>query len=145
MDKAKIVVGIDGSDNGNRALEYAKHLASTNNSNLMLLHVIRSHILRAGANVDPDMQTQVRDTALNEYDEKFLEPKRLKLEEEGFDVDTEVVFGSPGHMLALEADRMQAEALIIGKIGNSKAKDILFGSVASRLVQHCPCPLIIVP
>jgi nucleotide-binding universal stress UspA family protein len=91
------------------------------------------------------MQTQVRDTALNEYDEKFLEPKRLKLEEEGFDVDTEVVFGSPGHMLALEADRMQAEALIIGKIGNSKAKDILFGSVASRLVQHCPCPLIIVP
>ena len=47
-------------------------------------------------------------------------------------------------MIEEEAERQQADLIVIGTRGLSGLKHLLLGSIAERVVQHAPCPVLTV-
>ena len=54
-------------------------------------------------------------------------------------------YGNPAEVLAELAEECDAFTIVVGRKGTSKLKTILFGSVASHVVQQAKCPVTVVP
>ena len=47
-------------------------------------------------------------------------------------------------MIEEEAERLGADLIVIGSRGRSGLKHLLLGSIAERVVQKAPCPVLTV-
>jgi nucleotide-binding universal stress UspA family protein len=61
-----------------------------------------------------------------------------------FEVDQVVVSG-PAHAIADAAVAARADLIVVGSVGSGPLKGLLLGSVAHRLLQIAPCPVLVVP
>ena len=64
---------------------------------------------------------------------------------DGLDVRTSVLFGRPSEVLSELAAKEGDDVIVVARTGDSNLKQAIFGSTASRLVQHAPVPVIVVP
>ena len=137
-----ILVPIDFSQHAESVLEWAAHLAREHGSKLVLLHAYHLPVdfqQLEGAYLPPDFWTQVKaDAAAN------LEREAAKLREAGLDVETVVREGYPATAIEEEARTRHADLVVIGTKGHSGLKHLLLGSVAERVVQKAPCPVLAV-
>jgi nucleotide-binding universal stress UspA family protein len=62
----------------------------------------------------------------------------------GFTATAQVAFGDPRHVLVQAARTYGADMIVVGCHGHSAAHRLLVGSVASHLVHHAPCDLLVV-
>jgi nucleotide-binding universal stress UspA family protein len=137
-----ILVPIDFSQHAESVLEWAAHLAREHGSKLVLLHAYHLPVdfqQLEGAYLPPDFWTQVKaDAAAN------LEREAAKLRAAGLDVETVVREGYPATAIEEEARTRHADLVVIGTKGHSGLKHLLLGSVAERVVQKAPCPVLAV-
>lgn len=137
-----ILVPIDFSQHAESVLEWAAHLAREHGSKLVLLHAYHLPVdfqQLEGAYLPPDFWTQVKaDAAAN------LEREAAKLREAGLTVETVVREGYPATAIEEEARTRHADLVVIGTKGHSGLKHLLLGSVAERVVQKAPCPVLAV-
>jgi nucleotide-binding universal stress UspA family protein len=137
-----ILVPIDFSANAAAVLEWAAHLAEQHHSQLVLLHAYHLPIdfqQLEGAYLPPDFWTQVRDEA-----SENLEKSAAPLREHGLPVETVVREGYPATAIEDEARERSVDLIVIGTRGHSGLKHLLLGSVAERVVQKAPCPVLTV-
>jgi nucleotide-binding universal stress UspA family protein len=137
-----ILVPIDFSPNADAVLEWAAHLAEEHGSRLVLLHAYHLPVdfqQLEGAYLPPDFRTQVKsDTAQN------LERYAAPLRERGLTVETVIREGYPASVIEDEAGERNVDLLVIGTRGHTGLKHLLLGSVAERVVQKAPCPVLTV-
>ena len=58
------------------------------------------------------------------------------------DVNVEVDIGSPASIIVNIAEEMEADLVVIGAVEEDKAEGRL-GSIARRVIQHSPCPVLL--
>jgi nucleotide-binding universal stress UspA family protein len=133
-----LVLGLDGSESSDRALEYATGLARDHGSSVRVVHVIEIATGRGGG--------------LAHLDERELQAKveqQVKsLTDAGVDAGIELhnaKVGGPANVIAEVAARDGADVIVIGTRGRSAAAGILTGSVAHRLLHSAHCPLMVIP
>lgn len=137
-----ILVPIDFSANAQSVLDWAAHLAEEHGSKLVLLHVYHLPVdfqQLEGAYLPPDFWTQVKADATEN-----LERAAVPLRERGLAVETVVREGYPATAIEEEAKARDADLVVIGTRGHSGVKHLLLGSVAERVVQKAPCPVLAV-
>ena len=138
----RILVPLDFSEHADAILEWAAHLATEHKSTLILLHAYHLPVefqQMEGAYLPAEFWTQVKTEA-----EKALEGHAAKLRTQGIPVETEVVEGYPATAIEEEAERQKADLIVIGTHGHTGLKHLLLGSVAERVVQKAPCPVLTV-
>lgn len=133
----RILVGVDGSENAQRATEFAGMLAKGFGSEVTLVLVLTpsDHELMGGKAT---------------YMEKGarLGGERLKAAEQildkiGVSYRAEVELGHPAEqLLRLAKDH---DLLVVGTRGLSPFKEALIGSTSHRLVQGGKAPVLVVP
>jgi nucleotide-binding universal stress UspA family protein len=137
-----ILVPIDFSSHADAVLEWAAHLAEEHGSKLVLLHAYHLPVdfqQLEGAYLPPDFWAQVKaDSSAN------LERSAATLRERGLTVETVVREGYPATAIEEEARARHADLVVIGTRGHSGLKHLLLGSVAERVVQKAPCPVLAV-
>jgi len=137
-----ILVPIDFSSHADAVLEWAAHLAKEHGSKLVLLHAYHLPVdfqQLEGAYLPPDCWAQVKaDSAAN------LERSAATLREQGLSVETVVREGYPATAIEEEARTRHADLVVIGTRGHSGLKHLLLGSIAERVVQKAPCPVLAV-
>jgi len=137
-----ILVPIDFSSHADAVLEWAAHLAEEHGSKLVLLHAYHLPVdfqQLEGAYLPPDFWAQVKaDSSAN------LERSAVTLRERGLTVETVVREGYPATAIEEEARARHADLVVIGTRGHSGLKHLLLGSVAERVVQKAPCPVLAV-
>lgn len=137
-----ILVPIDFSSHADAVLEWAAHLAEEHGSKLVLLHAYHLPVdfqQLEGAYLPPDFWTQVKaDAAEN------LEKAAKPLRDRGLPVETVVREGYPATAIEEEARDRGIDLVVIGTKGHSGLKHLLLGSVAERVVQKSPCPVLTV-
>jgi nucleotide-binding universal stress UspA family protein len=69
---------------------------------------------------------------------------RDELAARGIEVETVVREGYPATVIEEEAARLGADLIVIGTRGLSGLKHLLLGSIAERVVQKAPCPVLTV-
>jgi nucleotide-binding universal stress UspA family protein len=66
------------------------------------------------------------------------------LRSRGVEVESMVREGYPATVIEEEAERCNADLIVIGTRGLSGLKHLLLGSIAERVVQKAPCPVLTV-
>jgi nucleotide-binding universal stress UspA family protein len=142
IDIERILVPLDFSENTPALLEWAAHLAEEHGSRVILLHAYHLPVefqQLEGAYLPPDFWASVRSEAQEQLDE-HTKPLRAK----GIAVETAVCEGYAATVIVEEAARRDADLIVIGTHGLSGLKHLLLGSIAERVVQKAPCPVLTV-
>jgi len=138
----RILVPIDFSDHAAPVLEWATHLAKTHDAELTLLHAYHLPVefqQIEGTYLPQDFWESVKGEA-----EQNLERHATELRRAGVDVKVLVREGYPATVIEDEAIELGADLVVIGTHGLSGLKHMLLGSVAERVVQKSPCPVLTV-
>ncbi|HEV7148000.1 MAG TPA: universal stress protein [Pedococcus sp.] len=140
-----VVVGVDDSEASRRALDLAAEMAAISDAVLHVVHVAHSSF-------SPDAQAYVESTRAGTDHTKTVRAqaeatvqqaaRRARATYANLRVDTEVLYGSPGHVLSpLGA---HAGLVVLGTRGHGGFTGLLLGSVSHTVIHEAPCPVMIV-
>ena len=138
----RILVPLDFSRHADFVLEWAAHLAKEHSSRLLLLHAYHLPVefqQLEGAYLPQDFWASVKAEAEQNL-QRYAEPLRAQ----GLAVDVIVREGYPATVIEQEAIDQRADLIVIGTRGLSGLKHLLLGSIAERVVQKAPCPVLTV-
>jgi len=136
----QILVGVDGSADGLRAVLYAMREALASDASLWLVHVVDVRLMSAG------LWELVADPAeLQRSGEAHLREAEALLETEGFPgsrVRSDVVLGDPGR----ELPRLSADArlVVLGRRSTSGLERMFVGSTSVAVASRAECPAIVI-
>jgi len=139
----QILVPIDFSDCSRKALRYAVPVAERFGAQILLLYVIETNVLPAELGFMPSEMKRARiDSA-----EKALEELAQRTEQAlgtHFVRQTTVRNGIPWQEITAAAQALDVDLIVLSTHGYTGIKHILMGSTAERVVQHAPCPVLVV-
>lgn len=138
----RILVPVDFSQQAGPVLDWVTHLAQQHGSRVLLLHVYHLPVefqQLEGAYLPPDFWSNVKKEA-----EQQLARYGEDLRGRGLEVEEIVREGYPATVIVDEADNLEADLVVIGTHGHTGFKHLLLGSVAERVVQKAPCPVLTV-
>jgi nucleotide-binding universal stress UspA family protein len=139
-----IVVGIDGSHNASRALEWAMTEAATRQTPLTVITV----------NSVPASYWTGKPVPFAGDDEKVAEFRKAaeaKVEEIGASlgarrpesVTVTALTGFPAQTL-IDASK-ESDLIVVGSRGGGGFASLMLGSVSHQVVHHAHCPVVVVP
>ena len=137
----KILVPLDGSKYGERAILIAADLAKPFKSKITLLfvNVPISHIYANEGFLVPDYTEE-----LEEQGDKLLARGMKIAESHGLKAERKMVTGNAAEQIANIANREKFDLVIIGSRGLSRAKAFLLGSVSDKVIRFSHCPVLVV-
>jgi nucleotide-binding universal stress UspA family protein len=136
-----LVVGVDGSEQSAKAAAYAVGLAGKLGLGVLLVHVVPSVAVPAGAIGFGEEWLQahrVRGEALLDLLVNQLERPEVPVSKRLVDA------GSPAEVLSDLAGDLGAEMVVVGSTGLNTVTRLLLGSVADRLTHLSPVPVLVV-
>ena len=140
-----LMVGIDGSKCGSRAVEYAAEHAKSADAKLFVAYVIEWSRF-SFSTVEENMQRHKRrEEELKRAYSEIIDPIVDRLKSEGIEVEGLVRHGNVADTLHTLAKENGVTNIILGRQGTSKLKAHVFGSVGSNLVQSAECAVTVVP
>ena len=141
-----IVVGMDGSSAGSKALAHATRLAAKiGDCELVLAFVIEWTPYSFHSPEELAERHRRREQEIEQARGHVLEPAARATESEGFRVTTEVRHGDPAELLEQIAVERTAEQIVVGRVAGSGIRQRFFGSVASKLAAAATVPVTIIP
>jgi nucleotide-binding universal stress UspA family protein len=132
-----VVVGVDGSANGQRALHVAARQAARTQTPLVVVHAVGLTDVVDGEHVPShdhraEIARQVTDWCAS-------------LEGQCRDVESLVLDGPPVDVLLRAAHEVGAGLIVVGRRGTGGRPELLLGSTAHQVVEHSRCPVLVVP
>jgi nucleotide-binding universal stress UspA family protein len=137
-----VVVGMDGSDAAQAAVEYAADLAARRRLPLRVLHAFEAsqHELLPARGWHRDRQEVLRRAA-----QQMLDQTRevLSMACPDLEVQTQLQPGSPVQVLVEES--RHADSIVVGRRGAGGFTPLLLGSTPFHLCAQASCPVVAVP
>jgi nucleotide-binding universal stress UspA family protein len=139
-----IIVGIDGSANSERALEWAVQEAAIRQVPLRVITIFRQAVSHWGAGPvtypqDDAVAMRAREAAQDATDKALAHAGDARPDS----VTVEAVSGIPAEEM-VNASK-DADMIVVGSRGVGGFARLLLGSVGSQVVHHAHCPIVIVP
>ncbi len=143
--KNKILVAVDGSDTGNRAIDFAAKAAGETGDSIVLAYVIEWSPYSFHTPEELAERHMRRESEISRAEELMLAPAAAKISAKNISVETVVRHGNIGETLSDVAEEYKVSQVYIGRRGESKMKTMLFGSVTAALIQTSSVPVTVVP
>jgi nucleotide-binding universal stress UspA family protein len=140
-----IVVGVDGSEGGTAALEFAAGEAVFRGARLRIVSAWQVPVVAAhgdhfaAAPLDPTTWDALRERAEQVADDALAAAKQLQPSLEG---EALTVQGQAADVLLEQG--ADATLIVIGRRGLGGFRSLLLGSVSQQVVQHASCPVVVV-
>jgi nucleotide-binding universal stress UspA family protein len=150
---SKILVPIDGSELSRKAADYAILLSSKLGTELFVIHVLNDipyeHNVGSYGLYDietPDEIKQILQEERGITKEWFDEIKASANKKNIQVIKTELVItrSSIESAIVNYAERNRVDLIVIGPAGHSGFKKLVFGSVASGVIKHSHCPVMLI-
>jgi nucleotide-binding universal stress UspA family protein len=135
-----IVVGVDGSDGGRRALDWAAGEAATRGG------AVQAVIAWSwdGMEYGPIATTNPHEEAYRARQVLDREIQALTVRRgSSFPVAAEVIEGRPADVLARAGSA--GDLLVIGSHGHSRMLHTVLGSVSEDVIRKATCPVVVIP
>jgi nucleotide-binding universal stress UspA family protein len=133
----RILIGYDGSEKAERALEMALAVASASDAKVDILSVVRPP--------EPLNQAQAQETI--DTGRKHFERALRRISEaarsNGIQVSSSIAVGHPAEKILECAQKIGADLVIVGQRGASKFDGISLGSVSERVLAYAHCPVLL--
>ena len=143
LDRAFIVVGVDGSEGSRAALRFACDEARLRGAAVYVVHA-----WWAIPELDQEMAPtgEERGTPVERDAKRMIEAFCLETlgdPSRGLEVDAVPVQGVAASVALLEAAR-GAQLLVVGSRGAGGFRKLLLGSVSEQCIHHAGCPVVVV-
>ena len=140
-----LMVGVDGSECGERAVEFAARRAKNSGARLLITFIIEWSPFTFSTPMENAERHQRREEEIQRAHSEIVDPIVDRLKSEGLEVEGLVRHGHVADTLNSLAKSKGVVNIILGRQGTSKLKTHVFGSVGSRLVQSAECAVTVVP
>ena len=137
-----IVVPMDFSNESHRALAWAATLAEKAGP----AHVILVHAYYLPPEIEAFAGDRVPSylEALSEQATADLEKTLVGLQDQGISAEYVAERGSPDQVITRLAADKKADLIVMGTHGRTGLSRVALGSIAERVVQTAPCPVLTV-
>ncbi|MEF8852498.1 MAG: universal stress protein [Haloarculaceae archaeon] len=147
----RFVVAIDGSEAGDRALDYAVEMTLAVDGDLTAVHAVDPDVYDTGG-PDPEGDRSAAERRLIIEDVEDAEDRGAEILDEaadraaeaGLDVETELLYGAPAETVASFATAEGYDGVFVGHRGLSEREQRVLGSVAKGLVERATLPVTVV-
>lgn len=141
---ANIVVAIDGSDLSKKAADYAISLAKEQNAKVSAVAVVKFHQTDAFRGSTDTLAKFIRKQA--EIAQGWMDSAKRDADKSGVRFESRVIktrANVPEEIIKYAQDR-KSDLIIMGTRGRTGFKKALLGSVASAVVTHAGCPVMVI-
>jgi nucleotide-binding universal stress UspA family protein len=138
-----IVVGVDGSDGGKAALEFAAREADFRGARLRVVSGWQVPAMVYGAEFAPPLDAATLDgfrVRAQEVADDAL--AAVKKEHPSLEGEALAIQGQPADVLLDQSG--DATLVVVGRRGLGGFRSLLLGSVSQQVVQHATCPVVVV-
>ena len=142
---ANTIVGVDGSEAGSRAARLAARQARESGGCLLVAYVVPWSPFTVQTAEDNERRHVVKEQEIATANSQIVEPLLAELRESGTEVEGIVRHGHPAETLCDLARERDAGHIVVGRLGQSRVRALLFGSTAGTLIQITDVPVTVVP
>ena len=141
----RILVPVDFSAHSEKAVRYATTLANKFGARVSLIHVVEDPFVTGAWQAEafvpniPELLNELIKAAQAQMGEL-----KKHLAAHGFVVETSVITGQPARAIVEQAAAGKFDLIVMGTHGRTGLSHALMGSVAERVVQRAPCPVLTV-
>lgn len=138
-DRELVVVGVDGSDDGLRAVKYGAGIAVLTGADLLLANAVDDTLMAGawGVVYDPEVLHEAGTTA-NEAAVQVALAEGLPEDR----IRTEVIMGTPGGVLTRLSE--VASLVVLGRRAASGLERMFVGSTSVAVVTNAQCPVVVI-
>jgi len=141
----KILVTLDGSQFSEAIIPHVEKLAKSMNSEVTLLRVIESAKLpQLAAYSDREKYEKDFMAKMEREAERYLDKKRTALESKGVKVNSVFLTGKPVETILQYSEEKSANLVALTTHGFSGISKWAYGSVASKIIEGSPKPILLV-
>ncbi|MEO6001963.1 MAG: universal stress protein [Opitutus sp.] len=139
-----VLTPLDFSDVSDAVVQAAATLARAIQGRLVLLTVVQPPVFTAEYSIVMDNIAEI--TAIGERSaSNRLEAIQADLQRDGLTVDTVQYSGAPIAHIIDEANKFDADYIVMGSHGHTAFYDLLVGSTTHGVLKRAKCPVVIVP
>ena len=134
-----VVVGVDGSDDGLRAVRFGTGTVVRYGGDLLLVNAVDDTLMAGawGVVYDPEILQSAGATANEQAKDVALE---MGLAEDK--IKTEVVMGSPGGVMSRLSE--VADLVVVGRRAATGLERMFVGSTSVAVVANAACPVVVI-
>lgn len=141
----RVVVGVDGSEDGAEALTVGVRLARALGAEVVAVFAYEgpthfSHGSLYGLHLEGAQDGRERLRQVHRFRSEWCRP----LVESGLPHQALVEEGMPGPAIAGLANRMKADYVVVGRRGLARLAEMVMGSTSEYLTHHCEAPVVVV-
>jgi len=136
-----ILAGADVSVPSDHAIDRAAALAAQHGAKLILVHAVAD----APASDDKDVALQLGEVtaAMQMEVTRRLTAKVEELRAQGIETEIETPQGPAGEVVAQVARDRAVDLIVVGTHGHTGISRFLLGSVATAILRHAPCDVLV--
>ena len=138
----KIVIGVDDSPHSQAAVEYVKRTTWPEPTQIVVVTAAQPLYAMVELGGASYVQ-QAQDFELKHHEELAARYER-ELRDRGLRTTAKVLFGDARVALIDTVTSERADLLVVGSHGRTGLDKLLMGSVASYVVTHAPCNVLVV-
>ena len=139
MDEKRILLAIDGSEHSVVVVEKAIEFAKSLNTGIILVHCHAKFPVNLG---EPYRDSQI--AKIIRESEELVAPFVKRLQDADISVEDRLMEEPAGKMIVEIAKIEGCDLIIVGSRGLSNLTSLIVGSVATRVLQTAPCPVLVV-
>ena len=139
-----LLVPLDGSQFGEKALEYALSLAQQYESKVTLLHVVHDQWQGEMKAESPQLNELTKQKESNQS-YIYLNAKEKALQEKGYAVTAIIKSGEPVDRAILDmAATEDVDTIVMSSHGFTGLKRLMFGNTAEKVISQATVPVLLV-
>ena len=131
----RIAVAVDFSDVDNKVIQHVLTVANKD-TEILLIHIVESVVARVFGDDVNDSETQA--------DAAFIANYKKQIIELGYNVTTELGYGSPKKTIPEITTKFNSDLLVLGSHGHGMWADMLFGTTIDTVRHKVEIPVFIV-
>ena len=141
----KIIIGVDDSPHSKAALDFVRKMRWPLNTRFIVLsaaplEVVAYTLVEAGG---PSVIQEIQQELVKTHEELAARVER-ELQSAGLTTVSRVERGDPREGIVHAAETERADLVVVGSHGRTGLPKLLLGSVASYVVTHAPCSVVVV-
>jgi nucleotide-binding universal stress UspA family protein len=141
----KVLIGVDESPYSQAALEFVQRISWPGVSRMIVVSALAPEASSFGA-YEPASAVRAAGMVerIREHQRELVERCQKQLTDVGLQAEGRVVEGDPREALIEVARREFVDLIVVGSHGRTGLQKLLMGSVASHIVSHAPCSVLVV-
>ncbi|MBU4209496.1 MAG: universal stress protein [Proteobacteria bacterium] len=139
LEMKKIIVGYDGSEFADKAMDKAIEFAKKEDMEVIVVYAIDNFCPVGVTELDCNI---VREIQMKEA-KNIIDRALKKIKDAGVRGRDVTKVGRPADVIIESADKENAEMIVVASHGKHGIKKVVLGSVTARVVEYSPIPVLV--